>query len=136
MSRTGAEAEHAFELHPAPGDEAGFATLVYREGERRLEVELESTPRAAAWLALDEAFCQWSEPAGLALEPEHVDRVLARLATWEHAHGLRITVGPALDPLTELHARGFALQHHRDGSVTALPPAAPARGFLARLFGR
>lgn len=127
---------HAFELHQGPGDGWQFATLAYREGERRLVVELERAFEPGVdWFAADSGFCQWSEPAGLALEAEHVDRVLARLGEWSAHRGLRIELVPAIDPLVELAARGFSLQHHPDGSVTATPPPQAPRGLLGRLFG-
>jgi len=130
-------ADHAFELVPEPGDEWRAATLVYREGEHVLAVELErGAASATGWLALDSSFCEWSVPRGLALAPEHTDRVLARLAAWCARTGLRIELAPAVDPLVELSARGYALAHHPDGSVTALAPRTRPRGFLARLFGR
>ena len=136
MSAVPPAAGHAFELHQEPGDGWQFATLAYREGERRLVIELERAFEPGVdWLAPDSAFCEWNVPDGVALEAEHVDRVLARLGEWSAHRGLRIELVPAVDPLQELAARGFSLLHHPDGSVTATPPPRAPRGLLGRLFG-
>lgn len=127
--------DHAFELRQTPEDSWQFATLFYREEERVLEVDLErSGVPGSDWLTVDSAFCQWSEPAGVPLEPEHIDRVLARLAEWSKQAGVRFDIAPAVDPLVDLQLSGYRLERMSDGSVLATPPAAP-RGFLRRLFG-
>lgn len=135
MSAAPPASEHAFELRQASEDSWQFATLVYRERERVLEVDLErSGVPGSDWLTVDSAFCQWSEPAGVALEPEHIDRVLARLAEWSQRAGLRFDIAPAVDPLLELQLSGYRLERQPDGSVLATPPPRPA-GLLRRLFG-
>jgi hypothetical protein len=137
VSHAGSSTGFDFELRREPGDGGRFATLVYSEGERRLEVELERAfDGAAEWQALDAGFCEWCDPAGLALEPEHVDRVLARMGAWSLGAGLRIELVPAVDPLVELLARGFTLARNPDGSVIATPPESRVRGFLTALFRR
>lgn len=136
MSSPDPVAGHAFELQSGPGEGWSRATLVYREGERRLEVELERAFASGQdWLAPDSGFCEWNEPPGLALDPEHVDRVLTRMGEWSTALGLRIELVPDVDPLLDLAARGYALKHHADGSVTATAPHRAPRGLLGRLFG-
>jgi len=129
-------AGHSFELVQTTEDGWQFATLVYREGERVLAVELEkSGVRGSDWLTVDSAFCQWSEPAGVPLEPEQTDRVLARLATWSQHSGVRLDIAPAVDPLLTMQLEGYRLERQPDGSVLATPPDRP-RGLLGRLFGR
>lgn len=137
MSSATPAAGHDFELRQEPRDGWQFATLVYSEGERRLVVELEHAFEPDVdWHAPDSGFCEWREPAGLALEPAHVDRVLARLGEWSARFGLCIELVPAVDPLVELLARGFTLARNPDGSVTATPPPSRVRGFLTALFHR
>lgn len=129
-------AGHSFELVQMPDDSWQFAMLVYREGQRVLNVDLERSLVAGSdWLTVDSAFCQWSVPADLALEPEHVDLVLERLRVWSARQGLRVDIAPAVDPLLDLEVSGYSLERHPDGSVTATPPPRASWGFLRRLFG-
>jgi len=128
-------AGYTFELSQTPEHSWQFGTLVYRERECVLEVDLErSGVPGSDWLTVDSAFCQWSEPAGVALEPEHIDRVLARLAEWSRSTGVRFDIAPAVDPLLDLQLSGYRLERQPDGSVLATPPPRPA-GLLRRLFG-
>ncbi|MEQ1892043.1 MAG: hypothetical protein ABL998_05830 [Planctomycetota bacterium] len=132
-----APADHAFQLVQRPQDGLRVATLVYRESGRALAVELErSAAPSADWLARDCEFCVWSDPPGLALEPEHTDRVLARLEAWSTAAGVRIEIGAGVDPLVDLMARGFTLVRHPEGGFTATPPPSQGRGFFSTLFRR
>ena len=128
-------AGYTFEVSQTSEHGWQFATLFYREAERVMEVELErSGVPGSDWLTVDAAFCQWSEPAGVPLEPEHVDRVLARLETWAQRAGVRFDIAPAVDPLADLEMSGYTLERQPDGSVLATPPPRPS-SLLRRMFG-